>query len=347
MKLKIVYDERVPYVAEALGDKCELVALPASEITKERVADADGLIIRTRTCADRNLLEGSRCKIVATATIGTDHIDREWCESAGIKVVNAPGCNAPAVAQWVFAAIASVPSLPDTPVLGVVGAGHVGSIVAKWGKEMGMDVLVCDPPRARKEGPEGFCDLATIAEKADIITFHTPLTTEGDDATYHLAGERFFKTLKKKPYILNAARGPVTDTRAMLDALDSGKIAGVMIDCWEGEPEINRELLKRAIVATPHIAGYSLEGKIRATAMATQEVEKMLYPDSCGETDMSHIARDAEGEWIHVPHGAAEGVTMRGVAESYDIAADTARLKRSPEEFENLRNNYALRHEVK
>ncbi|MDE6542642.1 MAG: 4-phosphoerythronate dehydrogenase [Muribaculaceae bacterium] len=347
MKPRIVYDEKVPYVAEVLGDKCELVALPAGEITRESAADADGLIIRTRTRADRNLLEGARCKIVATATIGMDHIDREWCERAGIRVANAPGCNAPAVAQWVFAAIASITDRPESRVLGVVGAGHVGSIVAKWGESMGMKVLVCDPPRARKEGSEGFCDLATIAEKADIITFHTPLTKEGEDATYHLAGERFFNALRRKPYILNAARGPVTDTRAMLDALDNGKIAGVMIDCWEGEPEIDRELLERAIVATPHIAGYSLEGKIRATAMAAREIGKVLLPEDNAETDMSHIARDADGRWINVPQGAADGVTMRSVAESYDIAADTARLKRSPEEFENLRNNYALRHEVK
>lgn len=347
MKPKIVYDEKVPYVGEVLGDRYRLFPMPAGEITRESAADADGLIIRTRTRADKNLLDGSQCKIVATATIGTDHIDREWCESAGIKVINAPGCNAPAVAQWVFAAIASIPDRPENPVLGVVGAGHVGSIVVKWGKGMGMDVLVCDPPRAREEGADGFCDLTTIAERADIITFHTPLTKDGEDATYHLAGEQFFNALKRKPYILNAARGPVTDTRAMLNALDNGKIAGVMIDCWEGEPEINRELLERAIVATPHIAGYSLEGKIRATAMAAREIEKALFPENNAETDMSHIARDAEGRWINVPKGAAEGVTMRSVADSYDIAADTARLKRSPEEFENLRNNYALRHEVK
>lgn len=337
MKPKVIYDEKVPYLAEALGDRYSLCPRPAWEITREAVADADALVIRTRTRVNRELLEGSRCKVVATATIGTDHIDLAWCREAGIRVANAPGCNAPAVAQWVYAAIGAIPNRAERPIIGVVGAGHVGSIVADWGRKMGMEVMTCDPPRARAEGAEGFCDLAEIAEKADIITFHTPLTQSGEDATYHLAGESFFNTLKRKPYILNAARGAVTDTQAMLRALKSGKIAGVMIDCWEGEPEIDRELLEKAIVATPHIAGYSLEGKIRATAMATDFIKQALGIDSgCADQSRAEVAA-----------GAARNVSLVGVAESYDILADTRRLKSAPGEFENLRNNYVLRHEVK
>lgn len=346
MKKTIVYDEKVPYVAEFLGGRYDLRPMPAGKIDSKAAAEADALIIRTRTKVDSRLLEGSRCKVVATATIGTDHIDLAWCKANGIAVSNAPGCNAPAVAQWVFAAIAGINEQREKPVIGVVGAGHVGSIVAAWGCSMGFEVMVCDPPRQRAEGGD-FHSLDEIAANADIITFHTPLTTDGPDATYHLAGSRFTGMLKRRPYILNAARGPVTDTKALLDALESGAIAGTMIDCWEGEPDIDRELLEKSIVATPHIAGYSLEGKIRATAMAAHAIDRALGNGSQPEPDLSHIVRDAEGHWIDIPLSAPEAAALDSVAASYDIMADTMTLKTTPEEFENLRNNYHLRHEVR
>lgn len=345
MKKTIVYDEKVPFVAQLLGKKYNLRPLPADCITRDTAADADALIIRTRTKVDSLLLEGSRCKIVATATIGTDHIDLAWCKANGIAVSNAPGCNAPAVAQWVFAAIASIQTLPENPTIGIIGTGNVGSIVRQWGKALGFNTLACDPPRHRAEGGD-FCDLSEIAERADIITFHTPLTTQGPDATFHLAGTAFFDALKRRPYILNAARGPVTDTRALLDALTSDKIAGAMIDCWEGEPDIDLTLLDRAAIATPHIAGYSLEGKIRATAMASGAVDNVLDPEMPIELDMSHIVRDSSGQWINIPRGTPSHISLEKISGSYDIMADTMTLKTNPEEFENLRNNYNLRNEV-
>lgn len=348
MKQTIVYDEKVPFVDLILGDRYDLCPLPACEITADTVADADGLIIRTRTIVDKNLLENSRCKVVATATIGIDHIDRYWCEANGITVANAPGCNAPAVAQWVFAAIAGIMHrIPSSPTLGIVGVGHVGSIVAKWGKSVGFNILACDPPRARAEKSSSFCTIDEIADKADIITFHTPLTTDGEDATFHLAGHRFLSSLKQKPYILNAARGPVVDTSALIDALDTDKIAGAMIDCWEGEPEISLPLLDRTAIATPHIAGYSLEGKIRASVMAAEVIDRILQPGYDSPIDMSRIATDADGRWIDVPAVIPSDVTLEMIAGSYDISADSARLKSDPAQFEKLRNNYSLRHEVK
>ena len=353
MKKKIVYDEKIPYVDKILGNRYELRPMPAWEIDREAVSDADGLIIRTRTKIDRDLLYGSKCKVVATATIGTDHIDCEWCKGNDIQVANAPGCNAPGVAQWVFASIATAmphltdPNSNEKPVLGVVGVGHVGSIVVKWGKSMGFKVLQCDPPRARQESDSLFCTLNEIAEKADIITFHTPLTKEGADATFHLADKKFFDSLRRKPYILNAARGPITDTIALLDALSTEKISGAMIDCWENEPEIDKKLLDLAIVATPHIAGYSLEGKIRATAMAAKIIEDALNPEHTDLPDMSHIARDQEGQWIKVSENTPATLSLKKIFDSYDISADTKTLKSNPEDFENLRNNYNLRHEVK
>lgn len=345
MKKTIVYDEKVPFVAELLGKKYNLRPLPADRITRDTATDADALIIRTRTKVDSRLLEGARCKVVATATIGTDHIDLAWCRANGISVSNAPGCNAPAVAQWVFAAIASIQTLPENPTIGIVGVGNVGSIVRQWGKALGFNILACDPPRQRAEGGD-FSDLSEIAEKADIITFHTPLTTQGPDATFHLAGAAFFDALKRRPYILNAARGPITDTRALLDALDSNKIAGAMIDCWEGEPDIDLTLLDRAAIATPHIAGYSLEGKIRATAMAAGAVDKALDPETPIKIDMPHLVRDSSGHWINIPQGTPSHISLKKISGSYDIMADTMTLKTTPEEFENLRNNYHLRNEV-
>ena len=131
----------------------------------------------------------------------------------------------------------------------IVGVGHVGYIVEKWAKAFDMRVLVCDPPRERAEGGDGWSSLDRIAAESDIITFHTPLTKDGDDATWHMADASFFDKLRRAPIIINSARGPVVDTEALIEALDSGKVSKAVIDCWEGEPAISTELLRRAAIA--------------------------------------------------------------------------------------------------
>ncbi len=337
--MKIVIEKNIPFIKGLLEPWAEISYLAPEEITPQNMADADALITRTRTRCNRELLEGSRCRFIATATIGTDHIDLDYCKEAGITVANAPGCNAPAVAQYVFASIAEVMKRQDdlrTPeelTLGVVGVGNVGRVIARWGRILGMKVLCCDPPRAEAEGADGFKDLDTIARQCDVITFHTPLTRTGAHPTFHMADKNFFDKLAKRPIVINSARGPVIDNDALIDAIDNGQVSAAAIDCWEGEPDINLRLLDMAIIATPHIAGYSREGKIRATTMALKALTTFF--------NLPDIVPDEA-----VPAGAADNVTLASIAASYSPSADTEALKSAPDTFETLRNHYNLRHEV-
>lgn len=330
-RIKIIVEANIPYFKGLLDDVAEISYLPAADITVEALRGADALVTRTRTRCDKDLLDGTRCSIVASATIGLDHVDIPWCEAHGIEVCNAPGCNAPAVAQYVFASLLSLRDDLRGATLGVVGAGHVGSIVADWGRQLGMTVLLNDPPRAAAEGAEGFVTLDTIAAEADFVTFHTPFTKEGDFPTYHLCDAAFISSLRRKPVIINSARGPVTDTGALLSGLSSGKIGALVIDCWEGEPEIDRHLLDAASIATPHIAGYSRQGKMRASLMAAQAIAR-------------HFS-------LSMPQGASmkylpDSVCPGEIKGSYNPLADTAALRSMPHKFEQLRNTYPLRNEV-
>lgn len=340
MGIKVIIEKNIPFIRGLLDGMADVSYLPVDEITPEAMRDADALVTRTRTRCDARLLDGSRCSFIATATIGTDHIDLEYCRNRGITVANAPGCNAPAVAQYVFASIAAwrnarQDSRPlESLAIGIVGVGHVGSIVERWARQLGMKVFPCDPPRAEAEPDGVFASLDEVARNCDIITFHTPLTRSGKYPTYHVCDTAFLAKTARRPLIIDSARGPITDTGALVSALDSGIVADAVIDCWEGEPAVSPELLQRAVIATPHIAGYSREGKIRATSMA---VKALCRHFGLPETDVAEP----------VPAGAADSVTLEAVIASYDPMEDTLNLKTSPEAFESLRNNYRLRNEVK
>lgn len=333
--LKIIVENKIPFIKGVLEPYCTVEYLAPSEITPEAVKDADALVVRTRTKCDRELLEGSKVRLVCTATIGTDHLDIPWLEQNGIAWRNAPGCNAPAVGQYVFSSLMTLINRPiEQHTIGIVGAGHVGKIVESWARALDMRVLVCDPPRAREEGGEGFCDVDTIARESDIITFHTPLTHEGPDATYHLAGEDFFNKVRRAPIFINAARGPVADTAALIAALDRGAISHAVIDCWENEPDIDPVLLEKAVIATPHIAGYSAQGKVRATQTALDAIS--------GFFGLPMLKASAPE-----PGKVPASVKVQEFVRSYNPAEDTAALKASPGDFEELRNNYRLRDEAR
>lgn len=333
--LKILIESHVPFMPSLPEDLFTVTVLPPEEITPDTVKDKDVIVVRTRTRCNRDLLDKSDVRMVCTATIGTDHFDIPYLDGAGIAWANAPGCNAPAVAQYVFSSIVRLINRPvEQYTLGIVGAGHVGSIVERWARALDMRVMVCDPPRAREEGPEGFCTLDEIAAEADIITFHTPLTHTGEDATYHLAGCDFFRSLRRAPIIINAARGPVVDTGALIGALDDGIVSAAVIDCWEGEPQISAELLSRAVIATPHIAGYSREGKVRAAQMVLDAISEKF-----GVPPMKADAPD--------PSSVPASVKVTEFERSYDPMADTAVLKAAPASFERLRNGYTLREEAR
>lgn len=339
MKPKLIIESHVPCVPDALGDNFDITRLDPDGFTPEAVADADAMIIRTRTRCNAALLAGSKVKFIATATIGTDHIDLGWCAVNGIKVASAPGCNAPAVAQYVLASLLAIyPEGLAGRKIGVVGVGHVGSIVADWAAQLGMEVLACDPPRAMREPGFVSVPIDEIIPQADIITFHVPHTLTGEYATHHLAGSALFDGMRPGAVIINSARGPIVNTDELIEAMESGRIRHAVIDCWEGEPAVSQKLLRLATVATPHIAGYSLNGKIRATSMAVNALCEFFGTD---------YRMDAG-----VPAGAAEKVTARAIAESYNPMIDTVALKNVAgtsdfaAHFESMRNHYNLRPEV-
>lgn len=333
--MKIVVENHIPYIQGLLEPYAQVAYLSQHEIDAQALADADVLITRTRTRCDEALLSGSRVRMIATATIGTDHIDLDYCRRAGIKVVNAPGCNAPAVAQWVLSSVGwwmrrEGIAQPEALTLGVVGVGHVGSIVARWAEQMGFNVMRCDPPRAQKEGVAGFSTLSELQAQCHIITFHTPLVRAGELATHHICDSRFLSEAPRLRLLMNAARGPICDNAAL--AAWRGDVA---IDCWEREPEISLPLLEKAFVTTPHIAGYSADGKRRGTAMVVEALN-------------AEFGWQAKPLAAEAPYGGAEHVTLQQVMDSYNPLADTAMLKADPAaaHFEHLRNHYPLRPEV-
>ncbi|MCH5347278.1 MAG: 4-phosphoerythronate dehydrogenase [Muribaculaceae bacterium] len=334
--MKVVVENKIPFITGVLDPVAEVVYLAPEDITQAAVADANALIVRTRTRCDAALLDGSAVKWIGTATIGTDHIDLDYCRRRGIEVANAPGCNAPAVAQYVFAALNHL--MPEGLAgrrIGIVGVGNVGSIVARQAERAGMEVLLCDPPRERREGGDRFVSLDEIARRADVITIHVPLSHDGPDATFHLADSDFYARCLHHPVIINAARGPVIDTAATVEALDGRLIAAAVIDCWENEPTIDRQLLDRVAIATPHVAGYSLQGKQRATAMI---VDAFAAAHGIDPARLGPLPFDR-------PTAPADVILSPADIALYDIAADDRALRRDPDSFEALRNNYKYRSE--
>lgn len=332
--MKIVADSKIPYLKGLLEQEGhEVCYVPGAEITSDVVRDASVLLTRTRTRCDGSLLKGSKVEFIGTATIGTDHIDLDYCRHNGITVVNAPGCNAPAVAQWVHATILQwkqTNNVSHPITLGVVGVGHVGSIVVRWAQQLGYRVLLNDPPLAERSNtlPSQFSPLSLLQRECDIITFHTPLTKDGDYPTRHLCDESFLQGLKRCKLILNAARGAVCDNDALL--CWHGDVA---LDCWEHEPAINRELLEKALVATPHIAGYSRQGKMRGTAMVIEALNH-------------HFGWNLPVPKVDKPLKGANDVTPQLIMDSYNPLIDTSILKSEPNLFESMRNGYHLREEV-
>jgi len=347
--MKIVADHKIPFLRGALEPVAEVVYLPGGAITAADVCDADALVVRTRTICNRGLLEGSRVKCIASATIGFDHIDTAYCEKNGIFWTNAPGCNATSVVQYMAAAMAHIIEKTGKKftdlTLGIIGAGYVGSRVLHLFSSLGMDTLVNDPPRARREGAEGFVDLDLLLEKADIVTLHVPLNKEGLDATMHMAGERFYRKMKKGAWLINTSRGEVAETEALVHSLKAKHLGGAVIDVWEHEPEIPPELLDLADIATPHIAGYSADGKANGTAMSVQAVSRHLR---LGLNDWTPAT-------IPPPMHPTIKINCKGKTEemifaelawhTYNILADSEKLKASPATFEKQREDYPVRRE--
>lgn len=338
--MKIIVDNKIPYIKEAVEKIAdEVIYVPGKDFTSELVKDADALIIRTRTHCNRELLEGSKVKFIATATIGFDHIDTEYCRQAGIEWANAPGCNSASVAQYIQSSLVLLRQTLGIPfkemTIGIIGVGNVGSKVAKVCRKFGMRVLLNDLPREEKEGNAGFVPLETIARECNIITFHVPLYKEGKYKTYHLADETFFRSLKRTPIIMNTSRGEVIETQALRGAINSRLITDAVIDVWEHEPEIDLQLLEKVFIGTPHIAGYSADGKANATRMALDAL--------CKHFDIKANYEITPPPPINTLIKAS--TYEEALLEIYNPIRDSDALKSHPELFEQLRGDYPLRRE--
>ena len=341
--MRIVIDEKIPYLRDALEELGHTVTpMPGYAISNKDLVTADALFVRTRTYCNAALLEGTPVRFIGTATIGHDHIDKEYCKHKGIVWTNAPGCNADAVLQYVQSSVYcwmrenSIVTRKGLTI-GIVGVGQIGSRIERWAKEEGFRVLLNDPPRASR-GEEGFVGLDKIAEECDIITFHTTLNKEGEYPSYHLADAVFFEKLQKCSLLINASRGAVVDNNALLDAINDKRIESTALDVWENEPKLKLELLEKAFIATPHIAGYSAEGKINASRMMVE-----AFAEFSGHKETLPI--------MVLPAPANPNVSASTLPDAqldiYNPLNDTKLLKSSPDKFEELRNNYNLRREPK
>jgi len=347
--MKIVADPNIPFVAEAFGRLGEVRLVHGREISADTMRDADMLLVRSVTPVNRALLENSRVRFVATATIGFDHIDREYLSQSGIGFTRAEGSNANSVAEYVVAAMLSVANsrkfrLRDK-TLGVIGVGNVGSRVVGYAEAVGMRVLQNDPPRQRAENLQHFVSLDRLLAEADIITLHVPLAREGQEATFHLFDKVRLDALEdRQPVLVNTSRGAVVDNRALLKAIDGERLGGVVLDVWENEPRISPELLDVVHVGTPHIAGYSFDGKVNGV--------RMIYEAAC---EFFGVPR----EWtpklppppipqlrVLVEPGTDDEDTLHeAIRRVYDITADDAALRKDIRSFDKLRAEYPVRRE--
>ncbi len=337
----IIADTTIPYLKGILEPVAQVTYLDADQFTADAVREADALVVRSIDKCTRELLEESRVRLITTATIGFDHIDTAYCDAVGIVWRNAPGCNAVSVAQYVAAGLVRLSLQTGEPlsgkIIGIVGVGHVGREVERVAGALGMQVLRNDPPREDQEGPSSFVSLQTIAEEADIITFHVPLERDGKYPTYHLANDTFFHALQKRPWMINAARGAVHDTMALLHARRSGKISHLMLDCWEHEPDIDRELLQAATIATPHIAGFSADGKANATRMCLEAIETFF---GIRIERINEVAPPPLANPVIDLDQFMTGRVSHAMLASFDPLPVDRLLRETPERFEWFRAHY-------
>ncbi|MBK8946321.1 MAG: 4-phosphoerythronate dehydrogenase PdxB [Ignavibacteriae bacterium] len=349
--MKIIADDKIPFLEGVLEPFADIEYYPGKEITNRIIKNADALITRTRTKCNKDFLDGSTIKLITTATIGYDHIDTKYCDEINIKWVNAPGCNSSSVMQYITSALLTIAKKEsinlEENTIGIIGVGNVGSKIQKVAEILGMKILLNDPPRERKEGSEKFSSLKKIIAEADIITFHVPLNKVGIDKTYHLADDNFFNQLKKKPIIINSSRGEVVETNALKSAIKNKKISNVILDVWENEPNIDLELLDLIDIATPHIAGYSADGKANGTSVCVNKIneyfnlglEKKWYP--------KNIPLPQNGNEINIncSNKQDQELLFEIVEQTYSIVEDDYRLRNSTHTFEKQRGDYPVRRE--
>ena len=349
--MKIIADENIPCARQAFASLGEVTLLPGRGMRHEQVRDADILLVRSVTRVDRALLEGSRVRFVGSATIGFDHVDRDYLQAQGIGFSTAPGSNATSAAEYVVSALMVLAErrgldLADMST-GIIGGGNVGSRVRRRLEALGMHCLVNDPPLRAQGGHDDFVDLERVLQ-TDVISVHVPLTRSGPHSTFHLVNAGFLARLKPGAVFINTARGSVADNAALDELLKHRKDLAVVLDVWEGEPAINTGLLEKVDLGTPHIAGYSLDGKLRGT--------EMIYRAACEflgvPAQWSAAAELPPGPLLDLAGGGLDAA-RDAVLQCYDVRADDARLRQSlalPSNeraacFDRLRKEYPVRRE--
>ncbi|GAD04404.1 erythronate-4-phosphate dehydrogenase [Porphyromonas crevioricanis JCM 15906] len=347
MGLQIVAEASVPYlrgVAEKLGD---VHYLPNEDFSPENIAGADALIVRSVTRCTEELLRGSAVKLICTATAGYDHIDVDYCRRANIAWRTATGCNASAVAQYVISVLSSLIlkghlSELSGRTIGIIGVGHVGKEVDRLCSALGMRVLRNDPPRAEQEGAQGFASIEQIWAESHIITLHTPLTKQTTHPTHHLVNTPFLDHLEQNPLLINAARGGICDTPALIRAIHNGQISGLVCDCWEGEPQIDRELVQLCNIATPHIAGFSADGKSNGARLCLEAIADFFGVSFPAKESMQPPAPqnsviDLDLWSQSVPQSE---LVYRAILHTLDTERTDCALRKMPEQFEQMRKSY-------
>lgn len=346
--MKIVADDKIPFLKGVLEPFSSVKYLPGNLITKDHITDADAIITRSITNCNSELLKDTKVKFIATATIGDDHIDKTFCTKNNIQWTSAKGCNSGAVEQYVLSAILNlaIDNAFDISglTIGIIGVGNIGSKIKRIAEILDLKILLNDPPRAEAEEDNEFVGLDQVLSDSDIISLHVPLIFEGKFKTYHLADETFFDQLEKEKIFINSSRGGVVNTKALIKAIDNQKILHSVIDVWEDEPNIHPELLGWLDYGTPHIAGYSWEGKAMGTAMSVSAISRFFnlgiddwYPE-IEKPEHNLVSINCEGKTIYE-------IIREAVNATYDIRKDSHQFKGIYNEFENLRRNYSFRWE--
>ncbi|PTS84301.1 4-phosphoerythronate dehydrogenase PdxB [Pseudomonas sp. HMWF032] len=355
--MRIVADENIPLLDEFFAGFGEIRCLPGRSIDAAAVADADLLLVRSVTQVNRALLEGSPVRFVGTCTIGTDHLDLDYLQQVDIAWASAPGCNARGVVDYVLGSLLVLAEQQGidlaTRTYGVVGAGQVGSRLLKVLRGLGWHVLVCDPPRQAVEGGD-FVSLQQVLDECDVISLHTPLERLGEHPTHHLFDAARLDSLKSGSWLINASRGAVVDNKALRQLLTQRSDLQVVLDVWEGEPQADVELAALCRIATPHIAGYSLDGKLRGTAQIYQALCRHLGVESSTE-----LAQLMPAPWLSdltIDASADPAWALASVCRAvYDPRRDDADFRRSLQggdaatrrvAFDGLRKHYPMRREI-
>jgi erythronate-4-phosphate dehydrogenase len=348
--IKIVADNKIPFLKGVLEAFAQMEYYPANEITNAVLKDADALIIRTRTICNKELLQNTNVKFIATATIGYDHIDTEYCKLNNIHWRNAPGCNSGSVMQYIASVLIALSQNFNfkfsEKTMGIIGYGHVGSKVAKLANTLGFNVLINDPPLARAGLLAHHIPLDDLLKKSDIISLHIPLNKQGIDKTFHLVDNVFLNKLKIATIIINTSRGEICNEKDLKNALKQKRIKTAVLDVWQNEPDIDRELLELVELATPHIAGYSADGKANGTRMSVKAIGDFFgfRIEDCWPKKDTPLST-APVLTIDVSEKSEQEIFSEAILKTYDVRVDNDQLRKSPVSFEKQRENYPIRRE--